>query len=127
MEEDQPKTEEMPDEGNAAETAEAGTHEADASETTEVVTREQRIADYVTQSLEISDPFQANVGVVNADLMMFANCYRQVLGEALKEPPDDLAELAEITPSVDSYLRLVKQMDRVSQLAMKLKAANASP
>jgi len=102
MEEEQPNTEETPDEGDAVETAEAATHEGDPSETAEVATREQRIADYVTQSLEISDPFQANVGVVNA-------------------------ELAEITPSVDSYLRLVKQMDRVSQLAMKLKAANASP
>lgn len=127
MEEEQPSTEEAPDEGNAPETTEAAPDESSAPEITEAATREQRIADYVTQSLEVSDPFEANVGVVNADLMMFANCYRQVLGEALKQPPEDLAGLAEITPSVDSYLRLVKQMDRVSQLAMKLKAANASP
>lgn len=89
--------------------------------------REQRIADYLTQSLEVGDPFEANVGMVNADLMFLVHRYQQALGGALEEPPEDLAELAEITPSVDSYLRLVKQMDRISQLAMKLKAANGAP
>lgn len=90
------------------------------------VAREQRLADYVTQSLEVVDPFEANVGVVNADLMLIANRFRQALGDALDKPPENLEELAEFMPSVDGYLRIVKQVDRMSQLALKLKTASAS-
>ena len=127
MEEEQPSIEDAPGDDSVPETTETAPAEGNAADIPEAVAREQRIADYVTQSLGVSDPFEANVGVVNADLMMFALRYRQVLSEALEQPPESLAELAEIMPSVDSYVRLVKQMDRVSQLAMKLKAANASP
>lgn len=115
----------MEEEQQVTEVALAVENSPEPSDST--VAREQRIADYVTQSLEVGDPFEANVGVVNADLMLFALRYRQVLGEALEQPPENLAELAEVMPSVDSYVRLVKQVDRISQLAMKLKAANASP
>jgi len=88
--------------------------------------REKRLADYVTQSLEVADPFEASVGAVNADLMLIAHRFRQALGEALEKPPENLEELAEFMPSVDGYLRIVKQVDRMSQLALKLKTANAS-
>jgi hypothetical protein len=115
----------MEEEQQATEATQAVENSPESTDAT--AEREQRIADYVTQSLEVGDPFEANVGVVNADLMLLALRYRQVLGEALEQPPENLAELAEIMPSVDSYVRLVKQVDRISQLAMKLKAANASP
>lgn len=100
---------------------------ADGTGLTAGSARERRLEDYVTQSLEMIDPFEANVGVVNAGLMSIADRFRQVLGSALENPPESLDELADFMPSVDGYLRVVKQVDRMSQLALKLKAANASP
>ena len=86
--------------------------------------REQRIADYVAESLAQEDAMEANLGVVNADLMLLAHRFRHVLEEAMQQPPETLAEMAELMPGVDSYLRVVKQVDRLSQLAVKLRESN---
>ena len=83
--------------------------------------REQRIADYVAESLANDDPFEANLGVVNADLMLIAHRFRHVLEGALQESPETLAEMTEFMLGLDSYLRVVKQVDRFSQLAVKLR------
>ena len=67
---------------------------------------------------------EANLGVVNADLMLLAGRFRHVLEEAMQQSPETLAEMAELMPGVDSYLRVVKQVDRFSQLAVKLRGSN---
>lgn len=84
--------------------------------------RERRIADYMKDSLTKSDPFEANLGVVNADLMKIAHRFQRVLDGAMQQPPETLAEMTEFVPGLDSYLRVVKQVDRFSQLALKLQA-----
>jgi hypothetical protein len=84
--------------------------------------RDQRIADYLNDALSKPDPFEANLGIVNADLMQIAHRLQQVLNEAMQQPPETLAEMAEFMPGLDGYLRVVKQVDRFSQLALKLQA-----
>ena len=87
--------------------------------------REQRIADYVAESLANDDPFEANLGVVNADLMLLAHRFRHVLEGAMQQSPETLADMAECMPGVDSYLKVVKQIDRLSQLKVKLRATRS--
>lgn len=83
--------------------------------------REQRINDYLNASLAKADAFEANVGVVNADLMRLARRLEQVLADVLDEPVETLGEIVEVMPGIDSYLRVTKQIDRFSQLSIKLK------
>lgn len=98
--------------------------EENESDVQPVDAREQRIADYVTESLAKDDPFEANLGVVNADLMLIAHRFRHVLEEVMQQPPETLAEMSEFMPGVDNYLKVVKQVDRFSQLAVKLRGGS---
>jgi hypothetical protein len=84
--------------------------------------REQRIADYMEDSLAKHDPLEANLGIVNADLMKIAHQFQRVLDDAMQQAPETLSEMIEFMPGIDGYLRIVKQVDRFSQLTMKLHA-----
>lgn len=88
--------------------------------------RVQRIADYAADSLAKDNALEANLGVVNADLMLIAFRFRDVLEDVLQQPTETLAQMAEFMPGVDGYLKVVKQVDRFSQLAIKLQALNAA-
>lgn len=85
---------------------------------------ERRIDDYLAASLQKGDAFAANLGAINAGLMRIAHRFQTVLGEVMRQPPETLAEMSEFMPGIDGYLRVVKQVDRMSQLAMKLKGVN---
>lgn len=83
--------------------------------------RQQRIVDYVTESLAKNDLLEANLGAVNGDLMLIAYRLQAVLGDVLQRPPESLVELSELMPAIDGYLRVTKQVERYSQLALKMK------
>ena len=40
--------------------------------------------------------------------MLIAHRFRHVLEKVLQQPPETLAEMAELMPGVDSYLKVVK-------------------
>jgi hypothetical protein len=86
--------------------------------------RRQKITDYVGESLKKSDLLEANLGAVNGDLMSLASRFRGALEEVLERSPESLAEMAEFMPTIDVYLRVTKQVERYSQLALKLKREN---
>jgi hypothetical protein len=58
--------------------------------------------------------------------MRFAYQFQHLLNEAMQQSPETLAEMAEFKPGLDDYLRVVKQVDRFSQLAIKLKSKEES-
>ncbi len=82
--------------------------------------RGERIADYVEAALTSADPLEANLGVVNGDLMRMANLLTQVLGECLLKPPETLQGMATLMPAVDAHLKVTKQIGSLSQLILKL-------
>jgi hypothetical protein len=88
--------------------------------------RMQRLTDHMADSLAKDDPFAANLGAVNGDLMLIEYRMRQSLDVLLKEAPRSPEEFQAAMPGVDAYLRVVKQIDRFSQLALKLDSARAS-
>jgi hypothetical protein len=83
--------------------------------------REKRIADLLSESLAKSNPLEATIGATNAELMLIGKRFGQVVGEALNQPPENLAELDELMPSVNGYLRITKQIERFSTLQRKFK------
>lgn len=85
---------------------------------------ERRIDDYLEASLKKGDAFEANLGAINAGLMRIAHRFQYVLDDVLRQPPQTLAGMSEFMPGVDGYLRVVKQVDRMSQLALKLQGMN---
>jgi hypothetical protein len=87
--------------------------------------RTARIAEYLAHSLDYADPLQANVGAVNADLLLMADRLRQLLEAA---PWASLEDFDDLKPAIDSLLRIHKQIDRFAQLETRLGAnADAAP
>jgi hypothetical protein len=90
------------------------------------VLRNQRIQDYLVQSLAKGSPLEANLGAVNCDLFSMASHLWQAIAEALQQGPAALEELEYLMPAVEQYLKITKQIDRYAQLAIKLGDATAS-
>ena len=88
--------------------------------------RLERILDYVNQSLAKLNPLEASLGALNADLMLMAYRLRQVLDDALQEGAAAFEELEELAPTIDQLLRILKQIERFSQLAIKLGNGNTN-
>lgn len=88
--------------------------------------RTRRLAEYMASSLTEDDPLAANLGAVNGDLMLLAYRMRQALDGLFDEPPESVQELQAAMPGLEGYLKVTKQIDRFSQLAVKLAAAKAS-
>jgi hypothetical protein len=82
--------------------------------------RVQRLVEYTADSLAKENALEANLGVINGDLMLLEYRFRQGLDELFKESPHSLEELTIAMPSVDAFLRIAKQIDRYSQFAAKL-------
>jgi hypothetical protein len=85
--------------------------------------RLQRIIEYMRDSLADSDPLDANLGAVNADLFLMAHRLMQGMGDVLESRPDSLEEFGLVHQSLDHYLRVTKQIDHFTQLIEKRKRA----
>lgn len=85
--------------------------------------RLQRIIEYMRDSLANSDPLDANLGTVNADLFLMAHRLMQGMGDVLESRPDSLEEFDLAHQSLDHYLRVTKQIDRFTQLIERRKRA----
>jgi hypothetical protein len=67
------------------------------------------------------------VGAASDDLLLMQYRFRQTLDQILQQPPDSLTALAEVMPSVNTFIKLSQQIDRCVQLSLKIKTAkNAS-
>ncbi len=84
--------------------------------------REERILEYVTESLEKNDATQANIGATNGELMLLAYRLHQSILEEFQSGPVRLADLEPVMPVVEVQLKVVKQIERFSKLDLKLNA-----
>ena len=90
------------------------------------VNADARLEDYLQESLAKPDPLEANVGVMNADLMFFANALQATICESLRQPAESLQGMDEFRPAVGNYVKLSKQVATMTQIALKLEARNGS-
>jgi hypothetical protein len=82
--------------------------------------RVQRLTDYRRDSLAIASSLEASLGAVNADLLELAYLMKPVLAKALASEPT-LAKLEELAPIFDPYLKVTRQAERFTQLAIRLR------
>jgi hypothetical protein len=88
--------------------------------------RSERIAEYMCQEMESVDPLIANVGAINGDLMHIAHGLKRALDQSLGELAHRPEALGDMLLPLNLYLRVSKQVDRMTQLAIKLKIMNQS-
>lgn len=81
--------------------------------------RQRKITDYQESSLAKDDPLEANLGVINGDLMLMHHLLQDTVVNALKTV-NSAETLAEATATVGMDLKIVKQVERFSHLAAKL-------
>lgn len=89
--------------------------------------RVQRIMDYLESSLRKRDALQATIGAVNSDLMLIGYRLKQVVQTAMDTTPAALDEYGKLMPAVESLLKVFKQIDRFTQLEVRLTKAEQAP
>ncbi len=81
--------------------------------------RELKVLEFQAAALHMDSPLAANVALVTGDLMLCASHVRRVLEPALRSvaQPQDFPR---VTPVIDGYLRLARQVERLSCLLDRL-------
>lgn len=93
------------------------------SEPRESDLRLQRIRDYATESLAKLGPLEANLGLVNSDLMNMAYRLKQAIEKAM-ETAEELEDFEVLLPAIDKFQMLAKQIDRFTQLELRVRNAH---
>ncbi len=89
--------------------------------------REQRILDCLECSLRQPGALQATIGAVNSDLMLIGYRLNQAVQTAMNTTPAALNEYSKLMPAVESLLKVYRQVDRFSQLEVRLTKAAQTP
>lgn len=82
--------------------------------------RIKRIADYAKAALERVDPLAAVIGVANSGLFSFATRFQNAIDAATDPNSPVPMDLRTLQPAIDSYLRIMRQIDRFTQLELRL-------
>ena len=85
--------------------------------------RLSRVLDYQTSSLQKEDALEANLGSINSGLMRVALWLDETIEQAMGSGPPNVERLARILPTIDTHLRVTRQVDRFAQI--ELRAAEA--
>jgi hypothetical protein len=88
---------------------------------TEANRRLERLGECVKAALAMDDPLEASLGAMTGDLMFLGYRLRQALERRLDEGIRSADELTGAMPALDAYLRVTKQVDRFSRLAIQLR------
>ncbi|HEV3343907.1 MAG TPA: hypothetical protein VG125_26270 [Pirellulales bacterium] len=92
----------------------------------ELLSRLDRIAAYRAASLVKRNPLHASVGSTNAGLMCINAYLEDTLVQALAAGPSSPEHLQKLQPTIDTYLRVTRQIDRFTQLELKGKSRRSS-
>jgi hypothetical protein len=101
-------------------------HQGEAAVAELMDLREQRVLDYLRTALHMDDPLMANIGSLNADLMMFAHHMQRIIKPALEKLPAEPGALANVVPAVESHARVARQVERLAVLVDRLKRQRES-
>jgi hypothetical protein len=82
----------------------------------EVDARMTQLEKYTRHALSHSNPFEANLGALNGDLMQMAHALMQAIEKELSDSMGGLDGLKEMMPVMNMHLRYTKQVQIFSQL-----------
>jgi hypothetical protein len=83
--------------------------------------RKDRLQDLLQQALRTESPLEANLGAVKVDLFEMTMQLKKFLAKAFPNQPENWDEFGQMMQGYDNYLKLTKQIDRFTQLDIKLK------
>ena len=87
--------------------------------------RQRRILDYATESLAKLGPLEANLGLINSDLMGMAYRLKQAIEKAM-EPAAKLEDFENILPAIENFQKLARQIDRFAQLELRVRNSQSA-
>ncbi len=82
-------------------------------------TRYKRIQEYLEEVLRERSPLMATLGAIASNLMFMEGQLAKALQGALAESSDPLGDLEHLGRSMDLYLKVVRQIDRLSALSQR--------
>lgn len=88
--------------------------------------RRSRVSDYQAASLNKEDPFEANIGSLNSGMMDIALRLEGIVGELFDSGARSTTVLQDIVPAIDMQLRVARQVERYSQLELRIGADRES-
>ena len=86
--------------------------------------RLQRIEQLQSQALANPDPLAANLGAANGALMRIGFRLEEALEGALAKVPSPTERFDRLVPAIETYLKVMRQVDRFSQLEQRLSAGS---
>jgi len=81
--------------------------------------RLSRVYEYLTESLKKKDALEANVGSVNCGLMQIAIWLDEAIGQDIAIGPLDVDRLKHLSPAIETYLKVTRQIDRFAQIQIR--------
>ncbi len=85
--------------------------------------RMQKVREYELKALSRKNSLKAVLGTVNSDLMRIALQLGESIARSLAHNPETMTG---VLPSIETQLRLTRQIDRLAQLEMKSRATAKS-
>ena len=82
--------------------------------------RLKRVADYVNAAIQRADPLAAVIGVANSGLFSLATRFQDAIAAATDPKNPEPMDLRTLQPAIDAYLRIMRQIDRFTQLELRL-------
>lgn len=82
--------------------------------------RLRKVSEYESTALARRNPLKAVLGTVNSDLMRMALQLGASINRSLAHHPETIAG---VLPSIETHLKVARQIDRLAQLELKSRAA----
>lgn len=87
----------------------------------DLIRRQQaRVNDYLATALEDPDPLRANAAVVSSGLMGLARQLKCALDDAMGAGLDPFDDFEELSPALNAYLRMTRQIQSFAHLDRQL-------
>jgi hypothetical protein len=88
--------------------------------------REERIDDYLQQSLQDANHLRANLGAASADLMWLSRESAQVIREEFLSGARSAESLRQLAPHIELHLKVLRQLDRFANLDRQIAAGEGT-
>jgi hypothetical protein len=75
---------------------------------------------FQVQAMRRQDPLAANLGVISADLMVFAHGLAAAVQDKLARAPALTDQYRRLVQDAELYLKFVRQIDRLAQIQRQL-------
>ena len=88
--------------------------------------RLQRLNQHLVEVLQQPDAMRANLGATANDLLTLGYRLKEAIDRRLSDPSDPLAQFENLTPAIEAYLKVTRQVDRLANLDHQMANAKST-